>query len=191
MAEVRPPLAELLAYMDESRARLLETVGAVNPSFAAIRPTSGSWSAAEIVAHLAKVEHGVARLIERSVQWARSHDVGPARSNESVLGGLDTFALRTGERKLTAPEFVTPDSDVPLEKSVESLLESRRRLREALVGADDLDLTAVKRPHHLMGELDMYQWALFVAHHEERHRNQVERTMQEVTGRAAECAPIV
>lgn len=191
MAEVRPPLAELLVYMDESRARLMETVGGVNPSFAAIRPTSGSWSAAEVVAHLAKVEHGVARLIERSVEWARSHSVGPARSNESVMTRLDAFMLRAGGQKLAAPAFVTPESDVPLEQSVQSLIGSRRRIREALVGADDLDLTVVKRPHHLLGELDMYQWALFVAQHEERHRNQIERTMKEVTGRAAECAPIV
>jgi hypothetical protein len=37
----------------------------------------------------------------------------------------------------------------------------------------------------------MYQWALFVAQHEERHRRQMERTLADVTERAAECAPIV
>jgi hypothetical protein len=55
----------------------------------------------------------------------------------------------------------------------------------------DVDLSAIKRPHPVLHDLDMYQWALFVAQHEERHRRQMERTLAQVTELAAECAPIV
>jgi uncharacterized damage-inducible protein DinB len=191
MAEISPRLAELLAYMDEMRRRLLETAQQVNPSFASIRPHSGAWSAAENLAHLAKVEDGVARLVQKSVEWARDHGVGPETSNESVLSSLDRFNMVEPDTKMTAPEMVTPDSTIPMEESLESLRKSRERLRAALTSGCDLDLASVKRPHRVLGEINIYQWGLFVAQHEERHRRQIDRTMGEVTERAAECAPIV
>jgi hypothetical protein len=93
--------------------------------------------------------------------------------------------------KLEAPEMVRPDEDIPIEISVDSLRQSRERIREAILSSSDLDLSTVKRPHRVLGELDMYKWVEFVAQHEERHRKQIDRTMREVTERAAECAPIV
>ena len=192
MPEISPRVAELLAYMDEMRRRLLETAMHVNPSFASIRPRSGAWSAEENLAHLAKVEGSVANLIERSVEWARTHEVGPETSGgESVLSSLDEFGMAEGKTILTAPETVAPESGIPIEKSLEALKQSRERLRTALIAGCDLDLSSVKRPHRVMGELNIYQWALFVAQHEERHRRQMDRAMEEVTERAAECAPIV
>jgi hypothetical protein len=184
-------MSELLAYMDETRRRLVDTATQIAPAFASVRPRSGAWSAAENLAHLAKVEEGVARMMERSVEWARSHGVGPSTSDDSVMASLDEFRLTEPVRKLIAPESVAPEDDVPPEKSLESLASSRKRLVDAINAGSDLDLTSVKRPHRIMGELDMYQWALFVAQHEERHRRQIERTMEEVTELAAECAPIV
>ena len=117
MPEISPRLAELLAYMDETRRRLLETAMHVNPSFASIRPRSGAWSAEENLAHLAKVEGSVANLIERSVEWARSHGVAPETSGgESVLSSLDEFGMAEGKTTLAAPETVAPESGIPIEK---------------------------------------------------------------------------
>ena len=191
MAEIPRRISELVAYMDDMRGQLLETATQVAPAFASVRPRSGAWSAAENLAHLAKVEEGVARMIERSVEWARSHGIGPAESDDSIIHSIDEFRMTETVGKLTAPEMVVPEENVPIEQSLVSLRQSRQRLRDALLAAGDLDLSQVKRPHRVMGELDMYQWALFVAQHEERHRRQIERTMNEVTELAAECAPIV
>ena len=84
-----------------------------------------------------------------------------------------------------------PDSEKTIDDSLASLLMSRERLRDVLTENCDVDLASIKRPHPLLRDLDMYQWALFVAQHEERHRRQIERTLAEATERAAECAPIV
>jgi hypothetical protein len=84
-----------------------------------------------------------------------------------------------------------PDTERTVDDSLASLLMSRERLRDILIDNCDVDLSSIKRPHPLLRDLDMYQWALFVAQHEERHRRQIERTLAEVTERAAECAPIV
>jgi uncharacterized damage-inducible protein DinB len=191
MTELPRRIAELFDYMDGVRERLLETSGSISPALASIRPTEGSWSVAEIMAHLAKVETGVAGLIEKSVVWARANGIGPVTSDSSVMASLDTFRIADNPIKLTAPDIVIPDAGKTMEESLASLGQSRARLKAALAGGADLDLTQVKRAHRVVGEVDMYQWALFVAQHEERHRAQIERTIGDVTERCAECAPIV
>ena len=74
-------LAELLSYMDSTRAGLLTTVSNLNPSFAGVRPRGESWSAADNLAHLALVEERIARLVEEGVEWAKANDVGPEASD--------------------------------------------------------------------------------------------------------------
>ncbi len=191
MTEIRPRLAELLAYMDDMRDRLLETAAQVNPAFASIKPRDDAWSAAETLSHLVKVETGIAGMIEKSVKWARTQGIGPPGSDESLTASLDKYRVIESDTKRISPEMLAPGDDVPIEASLEALRLSRDRIHAALAGSNDIDLSLVKRSHQAIGELDMYQWALFVAHHEERHRRQIDRTMEEVTGRAAECAPIV
>ena len=191
MTELPRRIAELFEYMDGVRARLFQTAGSITPAMAGIRPTEGAWSVAEILAHLAKVESGVAPMIEKSVAWARSHGVGPVAGDTSVLSSLDQFRIADSPEKRAAPDIVLPAADIPIDESLASLRQSRERLKKALASGADLDLTQVKRPHRVVGDVDMYQWALFVAQHEERHRAQIERTIGDVTERCAECAPIV
>ncbi len=191
MPELKRKLSELLAYMDQSRSALRATAGGINPSFATVRPRSGDWSAAEVVAHLAMVEDGVGRLITKGVRKAREDGIGPDRSDESILSSLDKYHLVDNPARLKAPSTITPDGVQSVEQSLAALDQSRAKLREALIGAADVDLSSIKRPHPVLGDIDLYQWALFVAQHEERHRRQIERTINEVTELAAECAPIV
>ena len=191
MSEISPRLDELLGYLDETRARLLETVTGINPALVSIKPHGEAWSAALIVEHHAKVEDGIVRMIERSVEWARANGVGPATSSDSILSSLDKFNIVEAATTLSAPDIVTPKENLQVDQSLGKLAESRARLRAVIVSSADVDLSQVKRPHRAMGELDMFQWALFVGQHEERHRRQIERTIVEVTERCAECAPIV
>jgi len=188
---MRPRVQELLTYLDATRVRLVATATEVNPAFASVRPRGGTWSSAEIMAHLAMVESGVARLIARSVDWARTHGIGPEESDESIMSSLDKFSMAEALRPMAAPAMVTPKEDSTIEQSLASLERSRAGLREALIAGSDMDLSAVKRPHASLGDLNLYQWALFVGQHEERHRRQIERTIAEVTERASESAPIV
>ncbi len=190
MPEMKKKLSELFAYMDETRAALFATTGQIS-TFASIRPRNGDWSAAEVVAHLAMVEDGIGRLTSKAIKKAREEGVGPEVSDESVMSNLDEYRIIENETKRTAPTTITPTDERPLEESLAALEQSRVKLREALIAGADLDLASIRRPHPVLGEINLYEWALFVAQHEERHRRQIERTLNEVTELAAECAPIV
>lgn len=184
-------LAELLSYLDSTRERLLATVSNLNPSFAGVRPRGESWSAADNLAHLALVEERIARLVEDGVEWAKGNGVGPEASDESIMSSLDRFSLTDAMEKRTAPPTITPEEGKSVEDSVDSLVGWRARLKAALMASHGFDLTAVTKPHPVTGAMSMYQWGLFAAQHEERHRRQIERTMDEVTELCAESAPIV
>ena len=184
-------LAELLAYMDSTRAALVACAREMNPTFARIRPRQDVWSAADNLEHLALVEQFVVEMIGKSIARGRAEGVGPDQSGESFIRSLDQWRVPEPLMKVIAPERITPDNSKSVEESLQSLEHSRQRLRATLVENTDVDLSAIKRPHPLLKDLDMYQWALFVAQHEERHRRQMERSLAEATERAAECAPIV
>lgn len=191
MSGARPKLVELLAYLDETRARLIETAHAMNPTFAQIRPRDEEWSAAENLSHLALVEKSVLGLISKAIEESRGIDLGADESAESVLGSLDRFKVASGFPKVISPDRIAPDGNASVADSIASLAATREQLREALLGCDDLNLSAIKRPHPMLRDLNLYQWVLFVAQHEERHRQQIELALTVVTERAAESAPIV
>jgi uncharacterized damage-inducible protein DinB len=184
-------LAELLSYMDSTRERLLATVRDVNPAFAGVRSRSDSWSVEEVLAHLALVEERIARFVAEGVEWAKVNNIGPETSDESVIASLDKFSLSEVVEKRKAPETITPVEGRPVEESLEALAGWRARLKASLLAGQGVDLTQVTKPHPITGPMNMYQWGLFAAQHEERHRKQIERTMDEVTELAAESAPIV
>lgn len=188
---MRQRLSELLDYMDAARERLLATVAPANATIAGIQPRDGQWSVLQNLAHLAIVEQGVARVVARSVEWARTHGIGPEESDTSILSTLDAYSMEDATRKMVAPAIVTPSGEATLDELLAALASSRTALRAAYEAGDGLDLCAVKRQHLSLGELNLYQWGLFVAQHELRHRKQIERTMKDVTERCVECAPIV
>ena len=184
-------LKELLAYMDSTREALVACAREMNPTFARIRPRDDMWSAADNLAHLALVEQFVVDMIGKSIAKARAEGIGPDQSDESFMSSLDRWRVPDPLMKVIAPARITPDNSKSVEESLISLERSRERLRAVLVENSDVDLPAIRRAHPQLKDLDMYQWALFVAQHEDRHRKQMERSIAAATERAAECCPIV
>jgi hypothetical protein len=187
---VQKRLVEVIGYLDVSRARLLESVAHVNPSFAEIRSREGAWSVAEILTHLALAEAGMVKLVARSVLWGKEKGVGPETSEESVLSSLDAFSLVERPQPIAAPERLIPPHDSRMDEALRCLVDSRRALKDALAEGDGMDLSAVKRPHPVFGDLNLYQWAIFLGKHEERHTLQIERALRELRENAAESAPL-
>ncbi|MHB1223108.1 MAG: DinB family protein [Gemmatimonadaceae bacterium] len=169
---MHPRIAELVSFIEGERRGVESALAAVPEPWRQRRPSAGSWSAAEVVDHLARVEQGVARVVERRTAGALEAGLGAETSVESVLGTLDHEKI-AGPGKLTAPELVRPDPDVDAAGAVAALAESRMLLRSALLEADGLALGEVTQTDPLLGELNLYQWVLFVGLHERRHLRQL------------------
>ena len=173
-------LAEAMDYVEEKRKELLQSFDGVPGDRLCRRATPDGWSVAEILEHLRMVEAGVARLITKRVGQAREAGLGEERSTDSVLPTFEQYRARLDSAVLEAPATVLPRANIDISEDVEGLESSREALRAAAVSANGLSIGEIKHTHPVLGEIDLYQWLIFVGQHEGRHRKQIERTLNSI-----------
>jgi hypothetical protein len=173
-------LAEAMDYVEEKRKELLQSFEGIPGDRLCQRATPEGWSVAEILDHLRMVEAGVARLITKRVAQAREAGLGEERSTEPVLPSFDQHSARLENAVMESPATVVPQANIDINDAVDGLEGSREALRAAAVSANGLSLGEIKHTHQILGELDLYQWLIFVGQHEGRHKRQIERTLKSI-----------
>ncbi|HUQ98099.1 MAG TPA: DinB family protein [Gemmatimonadaceae bacterium] len=170
-------LAEAMRYVEEIRAELLRKLDGADPRLIAQRPEEDKWSVAEVLDHLQMIESGIAKLIAKRVTKARAGGLGKEESTESVLGSIDFMGDTIDNAFIPAPEIIRPRADADPAIALAALAAARQSLREAATLADGLALGEIKHTHPIIGEIDLYQWIVFLGRHEARHIRQIERTL--------------
>jgi uncharacterized damage-inducible protein DinB len=171
---MHPRIAELLSYVQLQRLALFDAVCLIPETLRDRRVERETWSAAEVLEHLHRVESGIARLLTRSLERAKAAGLEPENEVDSVLATLDTLRLADRSRRMSAPEPVMPRGELTAAQGMAALTESRQALISALQEADGLALGQVTRVHPTLGPLNLYQWVLFVGQHEARHAGQLQ-----------------
>lgn len=172
-------LAEIVEFLDRTRADLLDSFeGATAPQLER-KPGEGRWSVAEILDHLGIVEAGVAGMTDRLIARGRSEKIPKETSETSLLGTFDAFSFPNTRDPFPAPYFVEPRADPDPDQVRVNLRHSREDLLAALEAADGMDLSKLTYTHAILGRLDLYQWTMFIGQHEARHTAQIKRTLQE------------
>jgi uncharacterized damage-inducible protein DinB len=178
---MHPRLAELSEHLAHQRRTLLDVAASVPTESWQSRPSDGeSWSVSEVLEHLYRVERGAAAVLAKRIGQAREAGHPAERETTSVLGTLDEFRVSELDRKLVAPEIVRPTENPDRETAERLLAESRSALERAMASGDGLALGAIKHTHLRFGELDLYQWLLFVAEHEKRHTAQLREVARQL-----------
>jgi hypothetical protein len=177
---MHPRIAELLDYAELQRKALFAAVSLIPEALRDRRVDPQAWSAAEVLEHLYRVEHGIARLLARSLERAKAAGLESENEVRSVLGSLDALHLIDRRRRLRAPELVMPRGELTAAQGVAALKQSRQALVSALEAGDGLALGRITHAHPLLGPLNLYQWVLFVGQHEARHADQLEDLAREL-----------
>ena len=159
---MHPRLTELLDYLDAQRAHVLGASAGLAPERWMRRPAPDRWSIAEVYWHLQRVETGVAKLIRKRASEARERGHPAEVGESSQLGALDGHRVTDRTLRFQAPSQISPPEIPTPEVVQQQLIESREMLRSAVAEADGLALGSIKHPHPLLGEIDLYQWILFV-----------------------------
>jgi hypothetical protein len=170
-------LAEIMDFVEQRRRELLGSFTGVTNERLRQRAAPNRWSVAEVLEHLRLVESGVARLVSKRVGQAKEAGLRREDSSESVMPSFDRHAASLESAVLESPVPVRPRADVDVDEALEGLANSRVALRAAVITADGYALGDIKHTHPILGELDLYQWLIFLGHHEARHRRQIERTI--------------
>ncbi len=170
---MHPRLTELLAYLDKQRDRVRAEASRLPRDRWSVKPSPEKWSIAEVIWHLQRVERGVAKLIAKRTSEARASGHPVEEGTSSVIGTLDATNIEDRTHRLTAPTQVSPPEPIDPSEVELQLEESRTMLRAAIVDADGLALGSITHPHPVLGEINLYQWILFVGKHEARHAGQI------------------
>jgi hypothetical protein len=173
-------LAETMSFVEEKRRELLESVAGVPGERLCRKSAPDRWSVAEILDHLRMVESGVARLITKRVGQAKEAGIAEEKSTASVMPSFDRYAAQLESSILQSPPTVKPKENVDISEALEGLASSREALRAAVVSANGVALGEIKHTHPILGELDLYQWIIFLGQHEGRHRKQIDRTLKSI-----------
>jgi hypothetical protein len=150
-----------------SQLQFLCAADCISPANWQQPPATGGWSAAELVAHLCQVERGILAYADRIIRktplsvpfYRRFHfplaivesriirRKAPLAPDPATLGGKETMlAELRGVR----------------ERTLAFLEETRRR-----------DLAPYFWRHPFLGQLNFYDWFIFVAAHQFRHTRQM------------------
>jgi uncharacterized damage-inducible protein DinB len=169
---MHPRLAELVDYLTAQRAALLDAVSAV-PEPLRDEGKPGTWSIAEVLEHLHRVERGIARLLVRTIERGRQAGISEERQTSSLLRSLDAHDLIQRHRRFDTPDPVAPRGEYTAAQGLAALASSREALLAAIRSGDGLALGELTFPHPVFGLFDLYQWILFVGQHELRHAAQI------------------
>lgn len=173
-------LQEVADYLDHERAELLSFVESVPENLLHKRPAPSRWSVAENLEHLSITEDSCGRVFSTLVKQAKAEGAVADMESTSLLHCLDEYDLDGENQKLIAPDRVLPAGTMNVPESLERLSVARSRLKQAMHGANGLDLSGVSLPHPLLGPFNGYQWMVLVGRHELRHLRQMRNTMQEL-----------
>ena len=178
---MHPRIQEVVGVLDTYRTALEQAVSQVPPALRSTRPAPERWSVAEIIEHLSLVEARVGQLIMAQLAAARANGLGTEVETSPVGPTFNVDALLDRSRVITASEASRPNAALTTEAGLAALTERRRVLRDAIVAADGLALSSVVAPHPRFGDLNLYQWLLFIAAHEGRHTAQIREAASAVS----------
>jgi uncharacterized damage-inducible protein DinB len=166
-------IAEALDYLDRERAELQAAVEAITDALRQQPPSEDRWSVAQVLQHLALIETRIVPLVNKLITGAKAAGLGPELETSPILNTKHASKIADRSFRVTAPEETRPPSDVDAASAWAALEQSRQALREAVTSGDGLALSEVKYPHPVLGEINLYQWILFVGSHEVRHTAQI------------------
>jgi hypothetical protein len=174
-------LAETMGFVEEKRRELMHSLDGVSGETLCRKAAPDTWSVAEVLDHLRMVESGIARLITKRVAQAKAAGIGEEKSIAPVLPSFDGHAARLQSSILQSPSTVKPKDNIDINDALDGLTDSREALRAAVDSANGVALGEIKHTHPILGELDLYQWLIFLGEHEGRHKKQIDRTLKSIT----------
>lgn len=164
---------EIVTEIEAARQSLYDAVATLNQTQMDFKPTPERWSISEVLSHLNKVERGLPKLYSMMLQKLAAAGWQPETAG-SMLDSLDHAQLDVATQKFQAPERVLPQTGLAKAEILAALQQSRQAIVDAVAPAGDYDLSGVTWPHPALGDINFYQWILFVGKHEQRHLGQIE-----------------
>lgn len=154
-----------LFHLAKTRQGLLDAVAGVTEEQARWRPAAGRWSILEYVEHLAVSDDGLVALVKKALEGEARVETAEERAAREAA--IKATAMPKGVND--APMGLRPVGRFAgLGEAVEAFLAARERTME-FTRTTEADLRSHFHRHHVLGDLDGYQWLAGNARHAATH----------------------
>jgi len=162
-----PQLEPILKKLDRAQHNLLRAADAISADLWKTCPRQGTWSAAELIAHVMMVERTVVGAAERILKKQPKH-----------IPVLKRFRLPFAFTEMRLIRLKTPiPVDPRLLREKNAMLAEMKEVRELTLAfieeTGDRDLSAYRWRHPLLGSLNAYEWFSLLGSHQIRHEKQL------------------
>jgi hypothetical protein len=183
---MHPQLQDLASQFTSARERLHRLANTVPADGWARRPSPGSWSPAECVAHLNLTSRTFIPQLRDAVREARGlGGAAPARYRRGVIGWLLWKSMQPGKgmKVKTAPKFV-PESVTPPAELLAEFDRLQDEQMELVRSADGLAIHRVRvtSPFDARVKYNAFAALTILPAHQHRHLDQAERALAAAAG---------
>ena len=160
--------ATVVERLERTRDAFVAAAGDLSDAQYRFKPAADAWSIGQVVEHLALAELRLLVLVTTKLPQA------PAPSDAKTRGParftrLDTVVPSREQRRIVAPDVLAPKGTwASPEVSLAAFVEARNQMIAAAAAVEPDALEHVL-PHRFFGELDLEEWAYFMALHSARH----------------------
>ena len=162
----------LLALLEDTTARLMETMQKFNEVNVNIIPFVNSWTAAQVADHLTKSNNSITKAMLLNGTYINRNPRGRVEELKAVFLDFDS--------KLKSPDFILPSQDIyEREVVIQNLEWSVKKLME--VGRE-ADLSEMIN-HRAFGDITKFEILYFVHYHTQRHIHQLDKIFEAVKDR--------
>lgn len=169
---------QYLNYLGESTASVLQALEAIPAELFTKKPSPDSWSAADVMEHLLKVESMIIDNLEKIGSDPINSAMVVSLSDEEVLKQASNAEERSQAREGSLPSGMFQHK----EEAVEAFKERRSR-SHAFIEETDSNLTSFTFPHPRMGLMSGTNWLVFVSGHSLKHVPQLESIARDLIGK--------
>lgn len=163
MGKIEP----IVRKLDRAQKSLLVAADAIPAERWKTCPREGSWSAAEVIAHVIMVERAVLGAMMRILQKEPKHVPLLKRFRLPTIFGEVRFV------RLKTPIPVDGQMVREKEMMLAELGETRARTLKLMDETSGRDLSAYRWRHPFLGYLNAYGWFELLASHQIRHEKQL------------------
>ena len=162
------------------RSRLAEVFDGMPADARDVRPDADTWSAANLVEHLATSEESIAGVIAGLVDGAEPRGSDDAFDRAAFEESIAMPFILDRSRKIQGSQ---PSGDLDAAGAWKALEASRSKMLSLLDQAAGLRLEDRTQVFPVTGQpMNAYQWVAFAALHEGRHAAQLEEIAGAVDG---------
>jgi DinB superfamily len=161
----------VIDMLNENSKRFLAAIENVNELQWTYKPTSASWSIAEVSEHIVLSDGLLLSIAQRSLK-----SPGDSLKGVELQGKEDVVIAKLKDRtyRANAPESLKPTNKFATKKELIDAFKETRERTGLYVATTNDSLKDHIAPHPLFGELTTYQWLVMIPAHANRHVDQLE-----------------